>query len=193
MAKKKSVDTVPRWVSQMGMLTDGTQTDPETGEVYPIGLEISDPRPVAIPAGMQAPPSLQEQMAELFRIGRLREAANQEETVDEANDFDIDDYFAQGDNLTPWQVEYDPLLDREISPAEFHEKYKSGELLEELRSRFAKLDREEEVEDVIRRLDAAYADQVRPKKPDPKPNGGGPAEPAPTSANPPPAAPAAKS
>lgn len=169
MAKKKSADTVPRWVSQMGMLTDGTQTDPETGEVYPIGLEIADPRPMAIPAGMQAPPSLQEQMAELFRIGRLREAANQEETVDEANDFDIDDYFAQGDNLTPWQVEYDPLLDREISPAEFHEKYKSGELLQELKERFSRLDREEDVNTIIERLDTAYRDMTRPKADVPNP------------------------
>lgn len=189
MAKNTKPQAEPLWVRNMRRLTDGVTPDPETGEVFPVGMEIADPVPVAIPAGMRAPPSLREQMDELFRIGRLREEANREETVDEANDFDIDDYFAAEDNLTPWQVDYDPLLGREISPAEFHEKYKSGELLEELKSRFAKLDREEEIEDIIQRLDAAYADQVRPKKD----NGGGPAAPAPTSANPPADPPAGKS
>lgn len=192
MSKKKNKDKMPAWVTQMGRLTDGSQADPD-GVVYRVGLEVADPTPMAIPAGMRVPPSLKDQMDELFRIGRLREQAAQDETVDEANDFDIDDYFAAEDNLTPWQVEYDPLLGREISPAEFHEKYKSGELLQELKSRFAKLDREEEVNDIISRLDAAYANQVRPRQPDQNPNGGSPPEAAPTSANPPAGSPAAKS
>lgn len=162
MAKKKTESAMPKWVETMGRLTTGQEADPATGEVYPVGMEIADTVPMAIPAGMRTPPSLQEQMQELFRVGRLREEANREETVDEANDFDIDDYFAAGDNLTPWQVEYDPLLDREVSPAEFHEKYKSGELLEELKARYAKLDREEEVNEIIARLDAAYSDHKKP-------------------------------
>lgn len=187
MASKKDIKQ-PRWVEFMGQLTTGNEADPITGEFYPVGMEIADPKPMAIPAGMRTPPSLREQMDELFRVGRLRDAANQPETVDEANDFDIDDYFAAEDNLTPWQVEYDPLLGREISPAEFHEKYKSGELLEELKTRYARLDREEEVNDIIARLDAAYAENTRPKKP----NGGSPPAAAPTSANPPADPPAGK-
>lgn len=181
MVKRKDIKQ-PTWVENMGRLTTGQETNPETGEVYPIGMEIADPKPMAIPAGMRAPPSLREQMDELFRIGRLREEANRDESVDEANDFDIDDYFAQGDNLTPWNVDYDPLLGRDISPAEFHEKYKSGELLTELKERFARLDREEDVNEIIQRLDAAYSDIRRPKAD--VPNGGSPAEPAPTPANP---------
>lgn len=164
MAKKKVTDEMPSWVKWMGAMTDGVTPDPVTGEVYPVGMEIADPKPMAIPAGMRAPPSLREQMDELFRVGRLREAANEPETIDEANDFDIDDYFHHGDDMTPWQTDYDPLLGREISPAEFHEKYKSGELLEELKSRFAKLDREEDVNEIIARLDAAYSENRKPKK-----------------------------
>lgn len=164
MAKKKTVDEMPSWVKWMGRMTDGVTPDPVTGEVYPVGMEIADPKPMAIPAGMRAPPSLREQMDELFRVSRLREAAEEPETIDEANDFDIDDYFHHGDDMTPWQTDYDPLLGREISPAEFHEKYKTGELLEELKARFAKLDREEDVNEIIARLDAAYSENRKPKK-----------------------------
>lgn len=181
MARKSKAFEQPLWVENMGKLTTGEQAD-ENGVIYPIGLEIADPVPVAIPAGMRTPPSLREQMDELFRVGRLREEANRDESVDEANDFDIDDYFAEGDNLTPWNVEYDPLLGRDISPAEFHEKYKSGELLEELKARYARLDREEDVNEIINRLDAAYSDLRKPKAD--VPNGGNPAEPVPTSASP---------
>lgn len=182
MARSTKSQKMPLWVQNMGRLTTGAEADAD-GVVFPVGMEIADPVPLAIPAGMRAPPSLQEQMAELFRVGRLRDEANREETVDEANDFDIDDYFAEGDNLTPWQVEYDPLLDREISPAEFHEKYKSGELLNELKARFARLDREEDVNTIIERLDTAYRDMTRPKADIPK--GGDRPEAVPTSANPP--------
>lgn len=164
MAKNK-VEKMPVWVEWMGRLTSGNDVDPVTGEVLPVGMEIPDTKPMAIPSGMRAPPSLKEQMDELFRVSRLREAASQEEGVDEANDFDIDDYFEGEDAYTPWQTEYDPLLGREISPAEFHEKYKSGALLEELRGRFAHLNREEEVNDIIARLDAAYSAQMRPNTP----------------------------
>lgn len=164
----KDITKQPAWVEQMGRLTTGSEADKD-GVVYPVGMEIADPKPVAMPAGMRTPPSLREQMDELFRVGRLREEANREETVDEANDFDIDDYFAAGDNLTPWNVEYDPLLGREISPAEFHERYKDGSLLEELKGRFARLDREEEVNEIIQRLDAAYGDLRKPKADVPNP------------------------
>lgn len=167
MAKATKSQKMPGWVAQMGMLTDGTQTwtDPETGEIhsFPVGYEIADPKPMAIPAGMRVPPSLKEQMDELFRVGKLREAANRDETVDEANDFDIDDYFAQGDNLTPWQVEYDPLLGREISAAEFHEKFKSGELLEELKARWSTLEQQEDLENIVSRLEAAYQEGRNPQ------------------------------
>lgn len=168
MAKKRKSDVpeVPLWIKNMGAMTDGTQADPVTGEVYPVGLEIADPVPIAIPAGMRAPPSLREQMDELFRVGRLREEANRDETIDEANDFDLDDYV--DDLMTPWETEYDPLLGREISPAEFHEKFKSGELLEEMKARAALLDREEDVNDLIQRLDAAYRDHRKPKADVPK-------------------------
>lgn len=164
MTKSTKSQKMPAWVAQMGMLTDGTQTDAD-GVFFPIGMEIADPKPVAMPAGMRTPPSLREQMDELFRVGRMRAEADQPETVDEANDFDIDDYFAAGDNLTPWNVDYDPLLGREISPAEFHERYKDGSLLEELKARYSRLDKEEEVNTIIERLDAAYAERNRPKAP----------------------------
>lgn len=155
MAKKKSKDEVPKWVAQMGALTDGTQVDAD-GVLFPVGYEIADPTPMAIPAGMQTPPSLREQMDELFRVGRLRAAREAEESIDDANDFNIDDYFEGEDRRTPWETEYDPLLGREISAAEFHEKYKSGELLEELKQRFSTMERQEDLEEVVNRLEATY-------------------------------------
>lgn len=165
MARKKLVKDTPLWVLNMGKLSDGETPDPTTGEIYPLGQEIADPNPVAMPSGMRRPPSLQEQMDELFRIGKMRREAEAEETIDEANDFDIDDYFGAEDGPTAWQTEYDPLLGREISPAEFHEKYKSGELLEELKARFTRLEREEDIEEVITRLEAGYKDSRKPSTP----------------------------
>lgn len=160
MAKPTKNQKMPKWVEWMGKVTTGSEADKD-GVFYPVGLEISDPVPMSIPAGMRTPPSLREQMDELFRVGRLREAAQADESVDEANDFDIDDYFGP-DNVTPWQTDYDPLLGREISPAEFHEKYKSGELVQELKARWSQLDRAEEIEEIIGRLETAYREAGKP-------------------------------
>lgn len=98
------------------------QIDPFTGEIKTImnddGHEVPDSTPVAIPSHFKRPETLQEQIRRLVRseqFNQEREAAG-EETFDEADDFMVDDDF---DPSTPYEVFFDPVLDREVSPAEF--------------------------------------------------------------------------
>jgi len=57
------------------------------------GREILDPTPLALPVGFKHPPTLSEQMEQMFRSYEVNRAiANQgHETFDEANDFDVED------------------------------------------------------------------------------------------------------
>lgn len=95
--------------------------DEFTGEVIQImddhGHEIPDPRPMTVPAGFKRPETLAEQIKRLVRNQISREAADREmETFEEADDFDVDDEF---DPSTPYEVFFDPVLEREVSPEEF--------------------------------------------------------------------------
>lgn len=78
------------------------------------GHEIPDSRPVALPTGFKKPESLHAQIQRLVRTHISREAQEQGmETFDEADDFDVDDDF---DPHTPYEMEFDPMLGREVSP-----------------------------------------------------------------------------
>lgn len=56
------------------------------------GEELPDPTPVEVPAGFKAPESIQSMIARLVRT-HVSDAAQRQgfESVDEANDFDVDD------------------------------------------------------------------------------------------------------
>jgi hypothetical protein len=82
------------------------------------GREVPDPKPLAIPMGYKRPETLQEQVQRLIRTSMSEYAALQgEETFEEADDFDIED--DPVDMSTPYEMEFDPVLGREVSPAEF--------------------------------------------------------------------------
>ena len=80
-------------------------------------FETCDPKPMALPVNMKRPPSLQEQIQRLVRSEQLRQMANASDvdTFEEADDFDVgDDY----DPTSPWELEFEPSLGKEITKSE---------------------------------------------------------------------------
>lgn len=78
------------------------------------GEEILDSTPMAVPVGFKRPPTLQEQIARAVRSEQFR--AQMEslgmETFAEADDFDVGEDF---DPKTPYEMEFDPDLGKEIT------------------------------------------------------------------------------
>lgn len=105
------------------MSTNKQLVDPETGEVFEFGLdargwEVPDPRPVELPIGMTRPETVEQMIQRMVR-GRLSDLAEEQgyETFDEANDFDVEDETFDPD--TPYEVEFDPFLGREMTADDF--------------------------------------------------------------------------
>lgn len=80
------------------------------------GHEIPDPTPLRLPIGFKEPESLQSQIQRMVR-GELSRAASENgfETFEESDDFEIEDD-DQFDIVTPYEMEFDPVLGREVSP-----------------------------------------------------------------------------
>lgn len=80
------------------------------------GRELPDPTPKAMPVGFKRPETLDEQIRRLIRTHMSDMAEDQGfETFEEADDFAVeeDDQF---DPETPFEMEFDPVLQREVSP-----------------------------------------------------------------------------
>lgn len=78
------------------------------------GQEVVDPNPVAVPTGLGRSETLSEQIRRLIRTLLSEQAgADGEETFEEADDFDVGDDF---DPTTPYEMNFDPVLQREVSP-----------------------------------------------------------------------------
>lgn len=93
------------------------------------GREVPDPNPMEIPAGMKRPETLAEQVQRLVRHSISAHAElHGMETFEEADDFDIDEDF---DPSTPYEVDFDPVIGREITPADFMNPEKRAFLREE--------------------------------------------------------------
>lgn len=93
--------------------------DPVTGEfrLNERGEEIPDPTPIEVPAGMKRPETLAEQVQRLVRRQVSDYAAlHGHETFEEADDLEMDDDF---DPSTPYEVEFDPVLGRDLTAADF--------------------------------------------------------------------------
>lgn len=127
---------------------------PETGEVVEVwspklddnGHEVPDPRPLQVPAGFKRPPTLAEQVQRLVRGALSRQAAEQGfETFEESEDFDVGDEI---DPSTPYEAVFDPILGRDITPAEFrqNEAVYRRRYLDGQRAYFAEKDRLEALE-----------------------------------------------
>lgn len=83
------------------------------------GREVPDPTPVEIPLGMKRPETLAEQVQRLVRRQVSEYAAmHGHETFEEADDLEVDDDF---DPSTPYELEFDPVLGREITAADFQD------------------------------------------------------------------------
>lgn len=85
------------------------------GRLNELGQEVPDPTPVEMPAGFKHPESLESQIRRLVR-GAMSDASEQAgfESFDDADDFEIED--DDIDPATPYEMEFDPTLNREISP-----------------------------------------------------------------------------
>ncbi|AZL82911.1 hypothetical protein [Apis mellifera associated microvirus 39] len=128
-------------------------SDDQVGPKQPVyprldehGHEVPDPRPMAIPAGFRRPETLAEQVQRLVRTHISMQAQNEGfESFEEAEDFDIED--DHGEPTTPYETEFDPVLGREITPAEFslHQERYRREMLDRQARHFARRDLEHEV------------------------------------------------
>lgn len=101
--------------------------DPKTGEVIAAldskGHEVPDPTPLELPAGFKRPETLAEQVQRLVRTSVSQYAAmTGQETFEEAEDFEVDD--ESFDPHTPYEVDFDPILNKEIAPADFRDPEK---------------------------------------------------------------------
>lgn len=125
------------------------------------GREIPDPTPVTIPSGFRRPPTLQEQVQRLVRGELSRRAAEQGfETFEDADDFDVE---GDEDPHTPFETHFDPVLGKEISPAEFkaQEARYREEYLKAQQRYFALQD----AQDALSRRPARQAEPAKPATP----------------------------
>lgn len=78
------------------------------------GHEILDPRPVEMPVGFHRPETLAEQIQRMVRTEFSEAASNAGfESFEDADDFDVEDEIDPG---SPYEMEFDPVLGREVSP-----------------------------------------------------------------------------
>ena len=106
------------------------------------GHEVPDPTPKALPVGFKRPETLAEQVQRLVRTSVSEHAAaHGMETFEEAEDFDTEDE----DPFTPYETHFDPILGKDLSPAEFRaaEARYRQRYLDAQREYFARLDRHE--------------------------------------------------
>lgn len=84
------------------------------------GSEIPDPTPLEIPAGFKIPETAEQRIQRMVRHSMSEWAArNEQETFDEADDFDVGD---EDDPSSPYETAFDPVLGRDLSPMEFKER-----------------------------------------------------------------------
>lgn len=145
------------------MLKGRFRFDEETGEFIQVqtetGREVPDPTPVSLPVRARTPLPLAEQVARLVRSSEWNAHLRGDvETFAEADDFDVDDDF---DPATPYETEFDPVLNREITPKDFEDParrdhYKNEYLIAERNAQRA--------EERQRVLDEAYKAYYRRKQ-----------------------------
>lgn len=148
------------------------KTDP-TPELNPDGWEVPNQTPLNLPLGFKRPETLAEQVQRLVRFSVSQYAASQgQETFEEADDFDCGDDSEPG---SPYETFFDPVLGREITPAEFRaqEQRFRAEYVEAQRKYFESLDRSE----VLRRSPSHASGREAPPstapRPDPAPRAAG--------------------
>lgn len=121
MAAKKKSFALPSWIPWIGKQKKEGQRS---------GVEDLDPSPVAMPLGSRRPERLEDQIARLVRSEQYKMAMMGDDTIEEANDFDIPEDF---DPSSPFETEFDENLGREITPQEWAER--GPQLMAEVKKR----------------------------------------------------------
>lgn len=121
MAKKKISFAVPSWVPWIGK---------QKKDDLRSGIEDLDPSPVAMPLGSRRPERLEDQIARLVRSEQYKMSMMGDDTIEEANDFDVEEDF---NPQSPYEAEFDENLGREITPQEWAER--GPQLMEEVKKR----------------------------------------------------------
>lgn len=82
------------------------------------GHENPSDVPISVPAGFKIPETLNEQVARLVRHERFNQAmgSGDADTFEEADDFNVGDDYDPG---SPYELIFDPILQRDISAADF--------------------------------------------------------------------------
>lgn len=124
------------------------------------GREILDPTPMAIPAGFKRPDSIADQVRRLVRSHELARAAEAAglETFEESEDFDIDETF---DPHTPYELQWDPVLGRDVAPADFNDPVKREYFRRAYLTAEENALRAEARQDTIEELYKRYKQQLR--------------------------------
>lgn len=155
--------------------------DPATGEMIQdeLGREVPDSLPMEVPLGMKRPESLAEQVQRLVRNSISAHAEiHGQETFAEADDLELDDEF---DPYTPYETQFDPVLGRDLTPADFLDADRRQAIREEYleleRNRIRSEERQDAIDEVYkksRRLKREAAEGAAPSSSQAKP---APAEP----------------
>lgn len=83
------------------------------------GMEMNSGEPVAVPVGYKTPPTLEERIASAVRLEVSAIAQSQGfETFDEAEDFEVGDDYDPMDSGTPYELDFDPISQREMTKGE---------------------------------------------------------------------------
>lgn len=132
----------------------------ETGEVRldEHGHEIPDPTPLELPVGFKKQETVAQMVQRLVRRD-LSEYAERHghETFEEADDFEIDD---DPEPFTPYETDFDPVLGRELTPADFQDPEKR----EHIKGLYAEAERNAMRADALRdHIDELYRASRKPK------------------------------
>lgn len=78
---------------------------PPGSKVFVDGMEVPDPTPVEMPLGYEAPETLESMMMRMVRAVSYEISQKGGESIDEANDFDVDDEDSFEELLTPAELD----------------------------------------------------------------------------------------
>lgn len=130
-----------------------TNIDHDTGQIRldNNGHEIPDPTPLELPVGFKKQETVAQMVQRLVRRD-LSEYAERHghETFAEADDFELEE---DPDPFTPYETEFDPMLGRELTPADF----KDPEKREHIKNLYAEAERNAIRSDALRdHIDELY-------------------------------------
>lgn len=92
-----------------------------TKKLNSAGQEVPDPRPRSIPVKVRRPPTRIEEFRKYLQMESLMAASRGFETLEESDDFDVDDEF---DPTSPYEEHFDHLENAMKDKRDFYERKK---------------------------------------------------------------------